>query len=821
LRLLNKAMKISYNWLKTKLDLTLTPEELSVLLTDCGLEVESVDAFESVKGGLRGVVVGEVKEKEKHPDADRLSLTKVDIGTSELLSIVCGAPNVAAGQKVLVATIGTTLYPSTGEPITMKKSKIRGQVSEGMICAEDELGLGQSHDGILVLPEDTIIGTSAADIFNIENDYVFEIGLTANRPDAASHFGTAKDVAAVLNTRVGELKYQVKAKLAFTHTKSDTALPIQVKIGNDEACKRYAGVVLNSIRVTSSPQWLQNRLLAIGVRPINNVVDITNYVLHDLGQPLHAFDYSKINQSTIKVRLASVNEKMVTLDGQSRALQTEDLLIADAENGLCIAGVFGGQYSGVNENTTTIFLESAYFDPTFVRKTASHLGLKTDASYRFERGTDVEMVLPALNLAISMMAEICGAKVSSEIIDVYKTPIEPFKVSFSYSKCDQLIGNSIPHNTVKLILESLGIVIKEESSDALLLEVPMGKVDVTREADIVEEILRVYGQNNISIPEKLNASLSYRQKPDVNDLENKTANYLVNNGFYECQSISLGSSDFYINNAIHNDSKSVKVMNGLSPDHNTMRQTLLFSMLENAAYNQKRKQNDLKLFEFGNVYFRNDALEMPYEQNRQLALLISGQVFPENAYGFKLKANFDVLKSYALQVLNNLGIVSIQLKSLTDHYFSQGIQVYYKKHLLADLGAVAKPYLKQCDVNGEAFVVLMHWDTILNVMASLKNIEYSEVSKFPSVRRDLALIIDKHIQYAELERIATETERKYLQSTNLFDIYEGDKIEAGKKSYALSFIFQDQEATLTDKQIDQIMSKLLKAFEDKAGAKLR
>jgi phenylalanyl-tRNA synthetase beta chain len=814
-------MKISYKWLKTKLDLTLSPEEISIILTDCGLEVEGIEMFETVRGGLVGVVTGLVVAKEKHPEADRLSLTKVDIGAAELLSIVCGAPNVAEGQKVLVATIGATIYPSSGEPMTMKKSKIRGQVSEGMICAEDELGLGASHDGILVLPAETPIGKPAAEVFNLENDIVFEIGLTANRPDAASHYGTAKDIAAVLNAKAEAILHIPNFEIPAILPEPSNNLPIQVNVLANEACKRYAGIVLDNIQVAPSPSWLQNRLKAIGVRPINNVVDITNFILHDLGQPLHAFDYHKISGAEINVKFAQQDETITTLDDQDRKLLVNDVLIADKTNALCIAGIFGGKNSGVSDQTKSIFLESAYFDAKHVRVTASRLGLKTDASYRFERGTDVEMVIPALKKAVELFMEICGASIASEIIDVYPEKIKPFQVAFSYNKCNQLIGKSIPKETIKIILESLGIEIAQDSNDALLLQVPVGKVDVNREVDVIEEILRIYGPNNIEFPEKLNASLSFSSQPDRNAIENKISNDLVANGFFETMSISLGASELYINNEFHKDENSVKVINGLSPEHNTMRQTLLFSLLENAAYNQKRKQLDLKLFEFGNTYFKATDQENAYTQKRELGILLCGQLFSENAQGYKQKTDFIALKSYVLSVLNKLGLSGLAIKESEHPYFSLGAEIVFKKRVLATLGKVSNKYTKLLDVNGDVFMGLMAWDEVMAAIQQLKTIEFEEISKYPSVRRDLALLVDKNINYVELEKIAFDAERKYLQAVNLFDIYEGDKIEQNKKQYALSFVFQDSAATLAEKQIESMMQKLLKSFEEKAGAKLR
>ncbi len=814
-------MKISYNWLKTKLDFDLAPEEISVLLTDCGLEVEGIESIESLKGGLKGVVTGLVLTKTKHPEADRLSLTTVDVGGETPLSIVCGAQNVAEGQKVLVATIGATIYPSVGESITIKKSKIRGQISEGMICAEDELGLGQSHDGILVLPETTEIGKPAAEVFNIEHDYVFEIGLTANRPDAASHYGVAKDLAAVLNTRANAFEYKPHFNIAQNFRIDNSTLPISINVLAKAACKRYAGVVLDGIKVGPSPDWLANRLKAIGLRPINNVVDVTNFVLHDLGQPLHAFDYDQLDASEINVRYARQNESILTLDDQERKLEPTDLLIADASKSLCIAGIFGGLHSGVNENTKRIFLESAYFDPQHVRITASRLALKTDASYRFERGTDVEMVMPALQTAVNLLIEIANAKIVSDDIDYYPETIAPFLITFSFDKCNQLLGKVIPKETIKLILNSLGIKIIEDSNDTLLLNVPTAKVDVTREVDVIEEIMRIYGPNNIAFPDKLNASLSFSLPIESHVIESKVANDLVAKGFYETMSISLGASELYMDNEIHKDELSIKVMNGLSPDHNTLRQTLLFSMLENASYNQKRKQQDLKIFEFGNTYAKNSMEEKPYSQKRELGLLLSGRLFPENALGFNHLADLVAIKSYVINTLNRIGLPAIAVVHTNHAYFINAVELVCNKKPIAVLGQVNQNYCKRLEVNGAVFAAMIDWDMVLQVLAKQKPLEYKEVSKFPTVRRDLALLVDKAVQYAELEKIAYDAERKYLLKVNLFDIYEGDKIEQSKKSYALSFVFQDSEATLAEKQIESMMQKLLKAFEEKAGAKLR
>jgi phenylalanyl-tRNA synthetase beta chain len=593
-------MKISYNWLKDFIKTDLAPESLGKLLTDCGLEVESIEKFETVQGGLEGIVIGEVKSKEKHPDADRLNITTVDIGTGTLLNIVCGASNVEAGQKVVVATIGAKLYPSTGEPFEIKKSKIRGAVSEGMICAEDEIGIGTSHDGIMVLDSGTAIGIPAKDFFNIEEDYTLEIGLTPNRADAASHMGVARDLVAIMNTVREEVNLQLPSVNEFNVFSNDRS--IEVNIEDPIACPRYSGLTINNIKVSDSPDWLKNRLKAIGVRPINNIVDITNYVLHELGQPMHAFDHSKIKGNKIVVKKLADKTKFITLDGTERELSSEDLMICNAEGPMCIAGVFGGIESGVTENTTSIFLESAYFNSTSIRRSSKRHGLKTDASFRFERGTDPNITVYALKRAALLICEIAGGEVSSEIIDIYPEKIQNHKVPFSFEKCDQLIGKHIDQEIIKNILTSLEIEIEQEGNDALLLSVPPFKVDVQREQDVIEEVLRIYGYNNIEIPVELNSSLSFSEKPDKEKIQNIISELLTNNGFSEMMCLSLTKEEYSTKLKSIVPEHNVKMLNPLSSDLNVLRQTLLFSGLETIAYNQNRKNADLKFYEFGKTY---------------------------------------------------------------------------------------------------------------------------------------------------------------------------------------------------------------------------
>lgn len=813
-------MKISYNWLKNYVKTELSPEEAGKLLTGCGLEVESIEKTESVKGGLQGMVIGEVKTKEKHPDADKLSLTTVDIGSGELLNIVCGAPNVAAGQKVVVATVGAKLYPVKGEPFEIKKSKIRGAVSEGMLCAEDEIGMGESHAGIMVLSPDAKIGTPAKEYFKIEEDYTLEIGLTPNRADAASHVGVARDLVAVINAQ-GNGKLSLLLPETRTFKVDNTSSTIEVKVEDPIACPRYSGLSISNVTVADSPEWLKNKLLAIGVRPINNIVDITNYVLHELGQPMHAFDADKIKGGKVIVKKLADKTKFKTLDDVERELSSDDLMICNAEEGMCIAGVFGGIDSGVSSSTKKIFLESAYFNPTSVRRSAKRHGLKTDASFRFERGTDPNMTILALKRAALLIKEIAGGEVSSEIIDIYPNKIEHHKVPFSFVNCDRLIGKKLDRELVKNILTSLEIIIESESNDGLLLSVPPFKVDVTREQDVIEEVLRVYGYNNIEIPVALNSSLAYAEKPDKEKLQNIVSDLLSNNGFVETMCLSLTREEYSSRLNSINADHNVKMLNPLSSDLNVMRQTLLFSGLESIVYNQNRKNADLKLYEFGKTYMaikRGD--QNKYIETKHLAVFITGKKEEERWNSKKENVNFYTLKGFVKAIFDRLG-VEVRLNESVSDTFAHGLAYTWNKKMIVEFGQVAKSVLKSMDIKQDVLYADFNWDLLVDAVSKNKMLMYAEVPKFPEVRRDLALLIDKSIKFEQLEQLAFQTEKTLLKNVNLFDVYQGDKLPAGKKSYALSFTLLDESATLTDKQIEKIMEKLIKTYQEKAGAEIR
>jgi phenylalanyl-tRNA synthetase beta chain len=799
------------------------------LLTGCGLEVESITAFEAIAGGLKGLIVGEVKEASKHPNADKLSLTKVDVGGEHLLSIVCGAPNVAAGQKVIVATVGTTVHPVSGDPFEIKKSKIRGELSEGMICAEDEIGLGTSHAGILVLDNAAIIGTPAADYFGLKIEQVFEIGLTPNRADAASHIGVARDVSAVVLAR--QLKNDPHAEpvsinfpevLQFSEELGKPSLTVEVK--NPEACKRYSGVSITNLKVKPSPDWLQQRLQSIGIRTINNIVDITNYVLHELGHPLHAFDAAKIQGDAIIVRKAVEGEKFTTLDGVERKLSADDLMICDAHQPLCIAGVFGGQNSGVTETTTSIFLESACFDAVHVRKTSKRHGLKTDSSFRFERGTDPLITIKALERAAWLIQDIAGGKVTSAPIDYSTSVIEPVEIAFSYPNCDTLIGKVIDRNTIKKILTALSIEILSEGHDTLLLAVPPFKVDVTREADVVEEILRIYGYNNIGFPDQVKSALSYSKHPDAELLRERLAEFLTGMGFHEILNNSLTKATYTEQLNTFLPEHNVVMLNPLSSDLAILRRTLLFGGLETIAYNQNRRSHDLKLFEFGSVYSKNQPFgeQWPYHENRQLAFWLTGRRNPEAWHTTNESLGFTDLKSTIQQLLSRAGLASCKIEALVpDDLLTEGLTYSVKKFEIARIGKVVSRHLKTVDVQGEVWYGVIDWENLVRALTAAPAIRFTEVPKFPAVRRDLALVIDKQVNYRDIEQLAWQAEKNLLKEVNLFDIYEGEKLGGDKKSYAISFIFQDENATLTDKQIEKVMEKLTRTLTEKLGAVVR
>ncbi len=797
-------MKISYNWLKDFITTAKTPEEISGILTDIGLEVESVETVQRIQGGLEGLVVGEVKTCAQHPNADRLRVTTVDIGGEEPLRIVCGAPNVAAGQRVVVATVGTTLYPLAGEPFKINRSKIRGEVSEGMICAEDEIGLGASHDGIMVLPGDVPVGTTAKAFFDIQDEHVFEIGLTPNRADAASHLGVARDIAAFLRSG-----YRLPDVSAFSPGEN-AALPVTVE--DTVACPRYSSVTIEGIHVGESPEWLKERLAAIGVRAINNVVDATNYVLHELGQPLHAFDADRLAGERVVVRTAEAGETFVTLDGVVRQLHPEDLMICDAEKPLCIAGVFGGLHSGVTAATERVFLESAYFHPVSVRKTSKRHGLKTDASFRFERGADPEMTVPALKRAALLIAEVAGGRVSTAVSDRYPAPIPPFTFDVRYAQVQRLIGKAIPEPTIKGIIEALGIQVLADNDGVLRVQVPAYKVDVTREVDVIEEVLRIYGYNNIEIESRISASLNTSPKPDKEVVQHQVAELLVGNGFREILSNSLTKGDY-----MDDPETAVRILNPLSTDLDSMRQGLLFSALEAIAYNQKRRQPDLRLFEYGHTYRLGGS---GYLESQRLALAITGRQLPEQWNHPATAVSFYHIKAAVDAIVKRLGIAGLEPVDAAEAHYQYGLAYQWRGKALVSFGAVAGSALRKVDVEGTVFYADFDWDLVLKAIANHR-ISHRDVPRFPAVRRDLSLLIDTGVTFGRLRDIAERTERKLLQSVNVFDVYTGDKLPAGKKSYALQFVLQDEEKTLNEKQIDAIVKKLIHNFEKEAGAEVR
>ncbi|MEC3908705.1 phenylalanine--tRNA ligase subunit beta [Tamlana sp. 2201CG12-4] len=808
-------MKISYNWLKQFLKTDWTPEQTSELLTDLGLEVEGLEPYQSVKGGLEGVVVGEVLTCVKHPNADKLKVTTVDIGADAPLQIVCGAPNVAAGQKVPVATIGTTLYTEEGESWTIKKGKIRGEESFGMICAEDELGLGKSHDGILVLDDSIKAGTLAAAIFDIENDHVFEIGLTPNRADAMSHLGTARDLKAGLLQKDIILELITPSVSAFRV--DNRMVKIDVEVKNKDLAPRYCGVTITGLKVKESPAWLQHRLKAIGLAPINNIVDATNYVLHDLGQPLHAFDAVKVSGNKIEVKTLEAGTKFVTLDGVERELHEDDLMICDAEKPMCIAGVFGGEYSGVTENTTSIFLESAYFNPVSVRKTAKRHGLNTDASFRFERGIDPNITEYALKRAALLIQEIAGGEITSDIIDIYPNKIKDFEVRLSFENAKKLIGEDIPREVIKGILSSLEIKVNNVTETGLGLTVPAYRNDVQREADIIEEILRVYGYNNIKTTEKLNASISTTSRFEDYKIQNIIGNQLASQGFYEILSNSLTTPNYTTLSAQLKEEHNISILNPLSNDLSVLRQSLLFSGLESISFNINRKRANLKFFEFGNTYHN-------YGENREelkhLSLFITGNQAAENWNEKSKKSDFFLMKGFITAILDRLGISRFTESPIKNDLFSEGITIALGKNKLVDFGLIKKPVLKHFDIAQEVIFADFNWNAILELIKH-NSIKFKTIPKYPEVRRDFALLLDDHVTFESIHKIAKQTEKQLLKAINLFDVYQGKNLPKGKKSYAVSFTLQDENKTLNDKQIDKIMKKLQANFEKQLGAELR
>jgi phenylalanyl-tRNA synthetase beta chain len=834
-------MRISLNWLKDYLNLELESEQIAELLTGCGLEVENLDPFQSVKGGLEGVFVGEVMTCVKHPDSDHLSLTTVDIGVDNLLHIVCGAPNVAAGQKVAVAVTGTTLYLNDKE-VRIQKSKIRGEVSEGMICAEDELGLGIGHEGIMVLDPSAKTGMPAKEYFKVYEDVIFEIGLTPNRSDAVSHFGIARDLVAVMNTLAMRDHKGAFSSLHLPDVSSfrqdNNKRKIDVIIEDSGACPRYSGLTITGVKVGQSPQWLKDRLHAIGLRPINNIVDITNFLLHESGQPLHAFDADQIKGDKVIIKKLVKGTKFITLDDIERELTENDLMICNEEEPMVIAGVFGGIHSGGTEETKNIFLESACFDARSIRRTSKYHGLQTDASFRFERGADINITVYALKRAALMIKEIAGGEISSAIVDVYPDPVPPQKVELSYTHLDRLAGTVINREMVKMILSSLGLEILKESATGLSLQVPSFKVDVTREVDVIEEVLRIYGYDNIEITDSIHSSVSYSKKPDRDKLQNLVSDFLSSNGFYEIINNSLTRSSYYEENNEFMAADLVYIFNPLSHDLDVLRQTLLYNGLETITYNQNRKIPDVKLFEFGTIYrktpispsagssgtaerIRKNPLDL-YHEEKHLALFMSGRTHEENWNSDDHKAGYYDLKGIIHGILVKAGIDTSKIitEKISNGTVIEGLVYRISNYDLLKVGSLSKAVLKKFDCRQNVMYADINWDELI-CSIPLEDTEYRELPKFPEVRRDIALLIDRSVGWAEIEKLAFETEKRLLKKVGLFDVFEGEKIEQGKKSYAVSFILQDEQKTLTDAEIEKVMKKLIRVFEEKLKAQVR
>ena len=820
-------MNISYNWLKEYVDFDLTPEEVSAALTSIGLETDGVEEVQSIKGGLEGLVVGEVLTCEPHPNSDHMHITTVDLGEGEPVQIVCGAANVAAGQKVIVATLGTKLYDGD-QSFTIKKSKLRGVESNGMICAEDEIGVGTSHDGIIVLPQDVVPGTLAKDYYNIKSDYVFEVDITPNRADACSHYGVARDLYAWLVQNGYQTSLHRPETSEFKVDNHD--MDIDVVVENTEACPRYAGVAIKNVTVKESPEWLQNKLRLIGVRPVNNIVDITNYILHAYGQPMHCFDADKIKGGKIVVKTCQEGTKFVTLDEVERKLSERDLMICNAEEPMCIAGVFGGLDSGTTETTKDVFLESAYFHPTWVRKTARRHGLSTDSSFRFERGIDPNGTIYALKEAAILVKELAGGEIASDIKDNYPAPVADFAVELSYEYVNSLVGKVIPAETIKSIVTSLEMKIVAETAEGLSLSIPAYRVDVQRPCDVVEDILRIYGYNNVEIPTSLKSSLNVEGEVDKSvKLQNLVSEQLVGCGFNEILNNSLTAASYYDGLETYKPENLVRVMNPLSNDLNVMRASLLFGGLECIQHNANRKNADLRFFEFGNCYHFNAEKKNPekvlaaYSEELHLGLWLTGKYISNSWAHPDMNSSVYELKAYVLNIFSRLGVNlgAMVFGNLSDDIYSVAISIHTRGgKLVATFGVLSKKVQKAFDIDNEVYYADINWKELMKAIKG-KKVTYTEISKFPAVKRDLALLIDKKVQFAEIEKIAYETDKKLLKSVELFDVYEGKNLEAGKKSYAVSFVLQDENATLNDKQIDKLMQKLITNLQNKLDAKLR
>lgn len=829
-------MKISYNWLNDFLPTRLEPAQLEELLTDTGLEVEGISALETVKGGLEGVIVGEVLTCEKHPNADKLKVTTVNTG-SDVVQVVCGANNVAAGQKVLLATVGSTIYPTPDQPLKIKLSTIREVESHGMLCAEDELGLGTSHDGILVLPPDAIVGTPAAQFLELENDFQIEIGLTPNRADAMGHIGVARDILAyqACHSNTTE-RLKLKEIIPFS---AQQTLPVSIEVKDEVRCPRYLGITISGVEVKPSPAWLQKRLRAVGLSPINNVVDVTNYVMRELGTPLHAFDAQAVG-SSIVVRTAKTDEVIITLDGVERNLHEEDLVITDGKKALCIAGVFGGNDSGIQDSTTSIFLEAAYFQPVSVRKTAKRHGLSTDASFRFERGVDIDLVPYALQRATELILEVAGGQVSMETVDVYPNPIEKRKISFRYKRCNEILGHEIPTATIQSILEALDFEIANQSSEKLEVLVPNYRVDVDREIDVIEEILRIYGFNKIPFPEKLNTSLVVNQKPDIERLTVGVADVLVGMGFHEMMNNSLTTATYIekFGKQTFQSAHDVSMLNPLSQELTVMRQSLIFQALETIAHNQNRQQADVRLFEFGKTYKKiadtsatstgsitsvtEVNSEIKYVENKCLLIAISGKKLPESWTNLNETNSFFTLKGIVHAIIARLGLTGLYSEELLEEHdvLTDGLSLRILKQSIGYIGKVKPNVSKHTGIKQDVYIADLDWNALLNSLKLVK-IQYKELPKTFGVRRDFSLLLDKSVPFASIEQLAKKADKKILQKVNLFDVYDGKNLPEGKKSYAVSFHFQDGENTLKDEQVDGIMQRIRESVEQELGAELR
>ena len=820
-------MNISYNWLKEYVNFDLTPDETAAALTSIGLETGGVEEVQTIKGGLEGLVIGEVLTCTEHPNSDHLHITTVNLGDGEPVQIVCGAPNVAAGQKVVVATLGTKLYDGD-ECFTIKKSKLRGVESVGMICAEDEIGIGTDHAGIIVLPADAVVGTPAKEYYNVKSDYVLEVDITPNRVDATSHFGVARDLAAYLKQNGKPANLKRPSVDAF---KIDDEVPaIEVVVENKEACLRYSGITIKNVTVKESPEWLQNRLKVIGLRPINNVVDITNYILHGVGQPLHSFDADKIKGNKVVVRSATEGAKFVTLDGVERTLTDRDLMICNVEEPMCIAGVFGGLDSGVTEQTKNVFLESATFHPTWIRKTARRFGLNTDASFRYERGLDPNQTVEVMKRAALLIQEVAGGTITGAIQDIYPVPVAPYRVELTYDKVNTLIGKVIPVETVKSILESLEMKIVSETAEGLVIDVPVYRIDVQRDVDVIEDILRIYGYNNVEFSDNVKSNLSYQTPTDRSyKLQNLISEQLCGCGFNEILNNSLTRSAYYDNLSTYPVSHCVMLMNPLSADLNCMRRTLLFGGLESVEHNAKRKNGNIRFFEFGNCYDYNidhkkeGETLAEFSEDYRLGLWVSGSRVDNNWAHPNEKSSVYELKAYVENILVRLGVnlQKVIFGNLANDIYSAGLSITTSSgRQLGTMGIVSPKICKELDIETDVYYAELSWTLLMKEIKKSK-VTFSEISKFPAVKRDLALLLEKNVQFAEIEKIATESERKLLKDVALFDVYEGKNLPAGKKSYAVSFYLQDEGKTLNDKQIDAIMKKIQTNLEQKLGAQLR